>query len=136
MSDLKSSINIAASGMKVQTQRIKVVAENIANADSVASTPGGEPYRRKTISFKNILDKELGVNLVKVDKVGVDSSPFKKAYIPGHPAADADGYVLKPNVNSMIESLDLKEAQRSYEANLATIEITKTMLSQTLELLR
>jgi len=136
MSDLKSSMNIAASGMRVQAQRIKIVAENIANADSVASTPGGEPYRRKTISFKNVLDQEIGADLVKVDKVGRDNSPFTKIYNPGHPAADADGYVLKPNVNTMIESLDLKEAQRSYEANLATIEITKTMLSYTLELLR
>jgi flagellar basal-body rod protein FlgC len=134
--DLKSSMKIAASGMEVQSHRIKVIAENIANKDSIASTPGGEPYRRKTISFKNVMDNEIGAHIIKVDKVGLDSSPFKKIYNPGHPAADDYGYIMKPNVNSMIESVDLKEAQRSYEANLATIEVTKSMLNRTLDLLR
>ncbi len=134
--DLKATLKIAGSGLDVQGKRVKVIAENIANADSMASTPGGEPYRRKTISFKNVFDEKVGANLVKVDKVGEDSKPFNKVYEPGHPAADEYGYVLKPNVNTMIESVDLKEAQRSYEANLATIEITKTMINRTLDLLR
>ena len=134
--DLKSSMKIAAAGMEVQTRRIKVIAQNIANADSVGSTEGAEPYRRKTISFKNVFDKEVGGNVVQVDKIGVDSKPFRKVYNPGHPAADIEGYILKPNVNTMIESVDMKEAQRSYEANLATIEVTKTMINRTLDLLR
>ncbi len=134
--DLKSSMKIAASGMNVQSQRIKVIAENIANADSVGSNPGSEPYRRKTISFSNMFDKQVGGNIVTVDKIGVDSKPFVKLYNPGHPAADSGGYVLKPNVNTMIEAVDMKEAQRAYEANLATIEVTKTMINRTLDLLR
>lgn len=137
MSDLTSSITIAEHGMRAQSARLKVVAENLANADSTAQTPGGEPYRRKTITFKNMLDQELGVNVVKVNDVGTDQvTPFQKEYNPGHPAADEEGYVLMPNVNTTLEMMDLKEAQRSYEANLSTIDITKTMINRTLDLLR
>lgn len=136
MSDLKSSMSIAGSGMQAQSTRLRIVAENIANADSVSTEPGGDPYQRKTIHFKNVLDKEIGAPLVKVGKIGLDSSPFIKEYSPGHPSADAEGFILKPNVNIAIETADLKEAQRAYEANLSTIEITKTMLSRTLDLLR
>ena len=134
--DLKSSIHIASAGMKAQSARLKVVAENIANADSLATTPGGDPYRRKMVVFKNELDKELGVNKITVDRIDYDKGAFKRAYEPGNPVADADGYLYRPNVNTMVESMDLKEAQRSYEANLSTIEITKTMINQTLDLLR
>ncbi len=136
MADLNDSITIAAFGMRAQSARLKVVAENIANAESVGSSPGAKPYQRKTISFKEELDKKLGVTTVKVDKVGLDSTDFPRDYDPGHPAADAEGYVLKPNVNPIIENMDLKEAERSYEANLSTIDITKNMISHTLELLR
>ncbi len=136
MGDLKSTMYIAGAGMRVQGERLKVVAENIANADSVAATADDNPYRRKTIHFKNILDKELGVNLVKVDKIGVDSSEFGKKYDPGHPAADSGGYVSTTNVQTMVESMDMKQAQRSYEANLAVIEMTKGMVTRTLDLLR
>lgn len=136
MADLTSAIKIAGSGMAAQSQRLRVIAENIANSESLPSTPGGEPYRRKTISFKNELDKQIGAEVVKVDRIGEDQTPFPKIYSPGHIAADEEGYVLSPNVNSIIESADLKEAQRAYEANVNTIEITKTMLARTLELLR
>lgn len=136
MADLNDAITIASHGMRAQSMRLKVTAENIANADSVSTVPGGKPYQRKTVTFKNVLDRELGVNVVKVDKVGNDSSPFLQEYEPGHPAADKDGYVLKPNVNTMFEAMDMREAQRSYEANLNAIDISKSMISRTLDLMR
>lgn len=134
--DLKATMMIAGAGMKAQSERMRVVAENVANADSISVSPGGTPYQRKTITFQNVLDKEMGMPLVKVTKIGVDNSDFGKAYKPGHPGADKNGYVLTPNVQTMIEMQDMKQAQRSYEANLNTIEITKTMLARTLDLLR
>ena len=136
MPDLKTSMHIAASGMKVQTERLRIIAQNIANAESTGTTPGAEPYQRKTITFQNVLDRELGHEVVKVTQVGRDETPFPMEYNPGHPAANADGYVLKPNVQTLIETQDMKQAQRSYEANISTIEITKRMLSRTLELMR
>jgi flagellar basal-body rod protein FlgC len=134
--DLMESLMISAAGMRVQGQRLRVVAENLANADSVAEVPGGDPYRRKTISFKNALDKELGLETVQVGKVGVDPSDFRMKYEPGNPAADAKGYVKLPNVNSLIEMTDMREAQRSYEANLRAIEVARTMLQRTIDLIR
>ncbi len=127
---------ISAAGMRVQGQRLRVVAENLANADSVSEVPGGDPYRRKTISFKNALDKELGLETVQVGKVGIDPSDFRMKYEPGNPAADAKGYVKLPNVNSLIEMTDMREAQRSYEANLRAIEVARTMLQRTIDLIR
>ena len=135
MTDLQKSISIAASGMRVQSERLKVIAENIANADSVGIN-GNDPYRRKTISFKNVFDASVGANIVVVDKIGTDSKPFPLKYNPGHPAANSEGYVTTPNVNTMIEGVDRKEAQRSFEANLATIDTSRAMISKTLELLK
>jgi flagellar basal-body rod protein FlgC len=134
--DLMESLMISAAGMRAQGQRLRVVAENLANADSVAEVAGGDPYRRKTISFKNALDKELGLETVQVSKVGVDPSDFRMKYEPGNPAADAKGYVKLPNVNSLIEMTDMREAQRSYEANLRAIEVARTMLQRTIDLIR
>jgi flagellar basal-body rod protein FlgC len=134
--DLMESLMISAAGMRAQGQRLRVVSENLANADSVAEVPGGDPYRRKTISFKNALDKELGMETVQVGKVGVDPSDFRMKYEPGNPAADAKGYVKLPNVNSLIEMTDMREAQRSYEANLRAIEVARTMLQRTIDLIR
>jgi flagellar basal-body rod protein FlgC len=134
--DLMESLMISAAGMRVQGQRLRVVAENLANADSVSEVPGGDPYRRKTISFKNALDRELGMETVQVGKVGVDPSDFRMKYEPGNPAADAKGYVKLPNVNSLIEMTDMREAQRSYEANLRAIEVARTMLQRTIDLIR
>lgn len=136
MSDLKASMYIAGSGMRAQSERLKVIAENIANAESTGTTPGAAPYQRKTIHFKNVLDKEIGANVVKVDKIGVDNSEFIKEYKPGHPAADEQGYILRSNVNTMIEAADMREAERTYEANLSVIETTKGMITRTLDLLR
>lgn len=130
------SIDIAGAGMAVQSERLKIIAQNIANADSVATKPGDAPYQRKTISFKNVLDKTLGVEMVKVDRIGGDKSDFAKKYDPSHPAADEEGYVLAPNVNMLIEMTDMREAKNAYQANLSVIEITKSMIMRTLDLLR
>jgi flagellar basal-body rod protein FlgC len=134
--DLMESLMISAAGMRAQGQRLRVVAENLANVDSVAEAPGGDPYRRKTISFKNQLDRELGMETVQVSKVGADPSDFRMKYDPGNPAADAKGYVKLPNVNSLIEMSDMREAQRSYEANLKAIEVARSMLQRTIDLIR
>jgi flagellar basal-body rod protein FlgC len=134
--DLMESLMISAAGMRAQGQRLRVVAENLANADSVSEVPGGDPYRRKTISFKNQLDRELGMETVQVQKVGEDPSDFRMKYDPGNPAADTKGYVKLPNVNSLIEMSDMREAQRSYEANLRAIEVARSMLQRTIDLIR
>jgi flagellar basal-body rod protein FlgC len=134
--DLMESLMISAAGMRVQGERLRVISENIANVDSVSEVPGGDPYRRKTITFQNALDREMGVNLVKVKKVGLDPSEFTRKYDPSNPAADKSGYVKLPNVNSLIEMNDMREAQRSYEANLKVIEVSRGMLQRTIDLLR
>ncbi|NJM91497.1 MAG: flagellar basal body rod protein FlgC [Rhodospirillaceae bacterium] len=134
--DLMESLMISAAGMRAQGQRLRVVAENLANADSVSEVAGGDPYRRKTISFKNQLDRELGMKTVQVSKVGEDPSDFRMKYDPGNPAADGKGYVKLPNVNSLIEMSDMREAQRSYEANLKAIEVARSMLQRTIDLIR
>lgn len=134
--DISKAIAISASGMDAQTARLRVIAENLANQDSTGSSPGAEPYRRKTITFEDKLDKELGVDTVKVRNVGVDKSDLPKKFDPSHPAADAQGYVRTPNVNSFVEIMDMREAQRGYSANLNVMEVTRTMLTRTIELLK
>lgn len=134
--DLYKSMAASAAGMKAQGQRLKVISENLANANTTAETPGDLPYRRKTITFANELDRKLGVETVKVAKIGVDKSDFERRYDPSHPSADADGYVLMPNVNTLVEAMDMREAQRSYESNLSAIDTARQMLTRTLELLR
>jgi flagellar basal-body rod protein FlgC len=134
--DLAKTLRISAAGLEAQGTRMRTISENIANADSLASEPGGQPYRRKMVTFKNVLDKQAGADMVKADKVISDKSEFQKRYDPSHPAADGDGYVMTPNVNSLIEVMDLRQAQRSYEANLNVIETSKTMLLRTIDLLR
>ena len=136
MDELKNVQRIALSGMKAQTERLRVISENLANVDSTAQTPDGQPYRRKTVSFKSELDKATGASKVKVDKVRPDQSEFQRRFDPKHPAADKDGYVLTPNVNPLIEMMDMREAQRSYEANLTVISSSKQLLSRTVEMLR
>ncbi len=133
--DLTKALTISASGLAAQGTRMRVIAENLANANSTSSA-SGDPYRRKVISFKSELDRQSGVNVVAVDRIGVDQSAFGKRYDPGHPSASADGYILTSNVRSLIESMDMREAQRSYEANLNMISVTKDMLQRTIELLR
>ena len=134
--DLAQAIQVAAAGMKVQGARMRLVAQNLANAESTALGPGGEPYRRQTITFANQLDRELGFERVRVARIGIDRSAFPLRYAPGHPAADADGYVLMPNVNPLLEMMDLREAQRSFEANLNALALARSMVERTLDLLR
>jgi len=134
--DLMKSIKISAAGMKAQGERLKVISENIANADSLSPVEGGDPYRRKVVTFQNVLDRKLNADLVRVKGVELDKTEFKKNYDPGHPAADKDGYVSLPNVNPLIEMMDMREAQRSYEANLRVISVSKSMLTRTIDLLR
>ena len=136
MMDLKSSMFVSASGMKAQGERIKLISQNIANSDSTAQTPGGEPFRRKVLTFKNYLDRGVAARVVKVDKIGSDKSDFELRYDPGHPAANSDGYVMMPNVNTMVEMADMREAQRSYEANLSVIDISRTLMMRTIQILR
>lgn len=134
--DISKAIAISAAGMGAQTARLRVIAENLANQDSTGSTPGAEPYRRKTITFENRLDKELGADTVRVRSIGIDRGDLPQRYDPSHPAADANGYVRTPNVNSFVEIMDMREAQRGYSANLNVMEVTRAMLTRTIELLK
>lgn len=134
--DLLKSMAISASGMKAQGERMRVISENLANKDSVGKTAGEDPYRRKMVSFSNELDRELGAKKVIVDNVVEDKSEFGLKYDPNHPAANEDGYVKVPNVNALVEVMDMKETQRSYQANLGAIDASKRMIMQTLDILR
>ena len=127
---------MSASGMLSQGTRLRIISENLANAQSTASEPGGQPYQRKVVTFKNELDRNLGARLVEIDRVVRDRSDFERRFDPGHPAADGDGYVLMPNVKSMVELMDMREAQRTYEANLNTMSAARTMLLRTIDMLR
>lgn len=134
--DLVDALHISAAGMKTQGSRLRLIAENMANADSLGKTPGADPYRRKVMTFENELDRSLGLEMVKVDRVVSDPGEFELRYEPNHPAADDKGYVKLPNVNTLIELSDMREAQRSYEANLKVIEASRTMLTRTIDILR
>jgi len=134
--ELKNAMKISASGMRAQGDRLKTISENLANADSMAKTPGGDPYRRKVISFKSELERASGVNLVRAQKPTHDRSDFELKYDPGHPAANSDGYVKMPNVKTVIEMADMREAQRTYEANLNAVDTAKQMINRTIDLLR
>jgi len=134
--NLSTTVGISASGMDAQSQRLRVIAENIANKDTTGSSPGANPYRRKTITFQDSLDHETGVEQVSVRSIGHDNSDFEQRYDPSHPAADKSGYVKTPNVNMMVETMDMREAERSYEANLNTMQVTRSMQSRTIDLLK
>ena len=134
--DFSTSLIVAASGMRAQSDRMRTIAENIANANSTASVPGGDPYRRKIPAMKSEFDRELNATLVTAEKPIADASAFRLQYDPGNPNADAKGYVKLPNVNALIEMMDMREAQRSYEADLSVMEATKSMLTRTVDLLK
>ncbi|MFD1251567.1 MULTISPECIES: flagellar basal body rod protein FlgC [Devosia] len=134
--DFNSSLRIAATGLHAQTARMRVIAENIANADSAGKTPGDDPYRRRIPTFQSHFDSEIGGRVVEIGRLAYDQSDFTTRYEPGHPAADASGFVKYPNVNTLIESVDMRQAQRSYEANLNVVTVTRQMLGRTLDLLR
>ena len=134
--DFIRSIALAASGLRAQSGRMRVIAENIANVDSTGDKPGADPYRRKVPTFQRSLDRELEASVVSLGRVRPDASAFRSKYEPGHPAADASGNVKLPNVNSLIEQVDMREAQRSYEANVNVVTATRRMITRTLDILR
>ncbi len=134
--DFLKSMEIAASGMSAQSGRMRVIAENIANSDSTGNTPGADPYQRKIPTFRTLYDREIGAQVVRLGRIERDETSYRTRYEPGHPAADERGYVKLPNVNDLIESVDMREAQRSYQANLNVITAARAMLTRTLEILR
>jgi flagellar basal-body rod protein FlgC len=134
--DFLKTMTIAASGLRAQAGRMRIISENIANADSTAPQPGADPYRRKVPTFQTEVDRALDVQLVELGKVQTDKSDFKLKYEPGHPAADKNGNVKYPNVNSLVELTDMREAQRSYEANINVIGATRRMIQRTIDILK
>jgi flagellar basal-body rod protein FlgC len=134
--DLDKALRISARGMEAQTTRLRVIAENLANQDTTGGAPNAAPYQRKTVTFENQMDRATGGPLVRVKKVGVDKAPFPQKYDPSHPAADAKGYVRTPNVNSFVEVMDMREAQRSYSANLQVMQVTRGILTRAIEMLK
>lgn len=134
--DYTKTLMLSAAGMKVQSGRMRIIAENLANADSVGKTAQDEPYRRKIPTVTSSFDRELGQRLVALGRVAEDKAAFQERYEPGHPAADANGMVRYPNVSTLIESVDLREAQRTYEANLNVVSATRAMLQRTIDILK
>ena len=134
--DFMKSLAVAATGLRAQMGRMRVVSENIANADSVAQAPGGDPYRRRIVTFNTVLDRELGAKVVELGHIQTDRSDFLVKHEPGNPAANATGDVKYPNVNPLVELTDLRDAQRSYEANLNVITATRKMIQRTLDIMK
>ncbi|MDR3531370.1 MAG: flagellar basal body rod protein FlgC [Rhodopila sp.] len=134
--DLNRTLDISAAGMDAQTTRLRVIAENLANQDTTGSSSGADPYRRKTITFESTLDRAADVETVRVKNIGVDTSDLPLRYDPANPASNAQGYVKLPNVNSFIEVMDMREAERSYSANLSVMQATRSMLNRTIDLLK
>ncbi len=133
---LDASLRIAGSGLEAQSARLRIVSENLANAQSTGASPGADPYARKTITFASEMDRASGVELVRVQGFGVDKAPFRVEQDPGNPAADSKGFVKLPNVNMIMEMADMREANRSYEANLQIVSQTRALSSMTIDLLR
>ena len=134
--DLEKALDISASGMQAQTTRLRVIAENLANQDTTGSDPKTGPYRRKTVTFANTMDHALGANVVSVKTIGTDRTELPRRYDPSHPAADQTGYVRTPNVNPFVEMMDMRDAQRTYNANLSVMQVARGMLSRTIDLLK
>jgi flagellar basal-body rod protein FlgC len=134
--DFLKTLSIAASGLRAQAGRMRIISENIANADSTPSRPGADPYRRRVPTFRSEFDRTLDARLVQLGKVQTDTTDFRVKYEPGHPAADSNGNVKYPNVNSLVEMTDMREAQRSYEANINVISATRRMLQRTIDILK
>jgi flagellar basal-body rod protein FlgC len=130
-----TSLAISASGISAQSARLRVIAENLANASSTGQTPGSNPYRRQTITFQDAYNQKLNADLVTVANIGTDKSSFPTKYDPSNPAANAQGYVKLPNVNSFVELMDMQQAERSYDANLSVMNATRGMLTRTLGLI-
>jgi flagellar basal-body rod protein FlgC len=134
--DFIKSLSVAAAGLRAQMGRMRVVSENIANADSVAQSAGGDPYRRRIVTFNSVLDRELGAHVPELGSIQADSTDFSIRHEPGNPAANAAGDVKYPNVNALVEMTDLRDAQRSYEANLNVITATRRMVQKTLDIIK
>lgn len=133
---LEAASKMAGAGLAVQSARLRVVSENLANAQSTGSVAGADPYARKTVTFESELDHALGVELVQIKSVGTDRSPYRIEHDPGHPAADAKGFVKYPNVNILMEMADMREANRSYEANLQVFKQARDLAAMTIDLLK
>ena len=133
---LQTALTVASSGLSANSARMRIASENIANARSTGEAPGSDPYRRKTITFENALDAASGADVVKVDRVATDASPFITEYDPGNPAADGKGYVKLPNVNLILEMADMREANHAYEANLQVVKQSRDLISMTIDLLK
>jgi flagellar basal-body rod protein FlgC len=133
---LQATLRIGASGLQAQSTRLRVIAENMANANSTARTPGADPYTRKVITFESELDEAADANAVRVAAIDRHGAPYRVEHMPGHPAADAQGYVRLPNVDLIVEAADMREANRSYEANLQAIKQARELINMTLDLLR
>ncbi len=136
MADLTKALGISSTGMQAQTVRLRVIAENLANQDTTGSSPGADPYRRKTVSFQTKMDAALGTDTVRVRQIGRDKADFNIRFDPANPAANPEGYVKLPNVNSFVEIMDMRDAERSYSANLAVMQATRGMLTRTIEMLK
>jgi len=134
--DFLKSIAIAASGLRAQAGRMRVISENIANADSTAEGPGKDPFRRKIPTFRSEVDRSLDARVIALGRTRTDPSDFRMKYEPGHPSADANGNVKYPNVNPLVEMTDMREAQRSYEANINVIGASRRMIQRTIEILK
>ena len=134
--DFLKTLTIAASGLRAQAGRMRIISENIANADSTPQSPGADPYRRKVPTFRSELDRTLDTQLIELGKVQTDSSAFRVKYEPGHPAADINGNVKYPNVNPLVEMTDMRDAQRSYEANINVISATRRIIQRTIDILK
>lgn len=135
MDPLSASLNVASSGMHAQSTRLRVVSENIANSASTSLRPGGDPYTRKTITFAEEVARDMPVSKVRVARIGVDGADYPKELDPGNAAADANGYVKLPNVNVLVEMADMREANRSYEANIQVMRQVRELVSMTIGLL-
>lgn len=133
---MQVALKVAASGLEAQSRRMLIVSENLANASSTGQTPGSSPYARKMVSFESALDDASGANLVQTGSVELDKKPFRVEYDPGHPAADANGNVKLPNVDMLVELADMRETNRSYEANLQVVKQARSLISMTIDLLR
>ena len=130
------TLKIASSGLNAQSARLRVVSENVANAQTTGATAGSDPYQRKTVTFGSTLDEITGASIVRVADIGTDDTPFVEEYDPGNPAANADGYVKRPNVNMLTEMMDMREANRSYEANVQVVKQAREIINMTIDLLR
>jgi len=136
MDPLHTAMKVASSGLSAQSERLRIVSENLANAQSTGNFPGADPYQRKTISFAAELDRANGGNMVEINAISQDQAPFTLEFQPGHEAADADGYVKLPNVNVLIEMADMRETNRSYEANVHVVKQARELISMTIDLMR